>query len=163
MNNNKKFSRGVGIIEIIAATTVAAIFFSAIYALLVFSLETMQKSVREVEAVYLAKEGIEAVRFMRNEGWSANILPLVNGTTYYLDIVGNEWALLTVDPGPVSGVYTREVVFGEVIRDINDDINTVGAVDSGTRKLTVTVDWTDIGGDANNITIETYMTNFLTN
>jgi hypothetical protein len=44
-----------------------------------------------------------------------------------------------------------------VLRDINDDINTVGVLDPDTRKLVVTVEWSG----PNSIVLETYLTNFL--
>ena len=137
--NNRTCLRGVGVIEIIAATAIAAIFFTAMYELLIFSLRTVDKGVRQVEATYLSQEGVEAVRFMKNETWATNIAPLVNGTTYYPVISGNEWTLSTTNPGPINGVYTRTAIFEAVNRDASDDISAVGTLDSDTRNLTVRV------------------------
>ncbi len=158
----KKFHRGVGIIEVMTAIAIAAIFFTAIYQLLIFSVRTTHNRTMETEGIYLAQEGMEAVRFIKSAGWSANILPLVNGTIYYPVISGSEWVLSTVNPGAINSVYTRRAVFSEVKRDVNDDINSLGTADPDTRKVTITVEWNETGG-ARNIAVETYISNFLAN
>lgn len=161
--NAKKSRQGIGIVEIMTAVALAAIFFTAIYQLVIFSLRATGKNVRGFEALYLAKEGVEAVRFAKNESWTLNIAPLANAATYYPVISGGEWTLSTVNPGPINGVYTRTVTLQEVRRDVNDDISAAGTVDSGTRKVTVKVTWTETGGAHAEKIIETYVTDFLNN
>lgn len=161
--NAKKSRQGIGIVEIMTAVALAAIFFTAIYSLVIFSLRATGKNVRGLEALYLAEEGVEAVRFAKNESWDANIAPLANATTYYPVISGGEWTLSAVNPGLVNGVYTRTVTLQEVHRDVNDDISAAGVVDSGTRKITVKVTWTETGGAPAEKIIETYVTDFLNN
>lgn len=159
----KKQQRGIGIVEIMTAVALAAIFFTAIYGLVIFSSRIIGKNVRQQAALYLAEEGIEAVRFMKNESWATNIAPVAVGTAYYPVISGNEWTLTTVSPGPINGVYTRAVILYSVMRDSNDDISAAGSVDSGTRRVKVQVDWTETGGNLESVILETYITNFLNN
>lgn len=162
--NAKKARQGIGIVEIMTAVALAAIFFTAIYQLVIFSLRATGKNVRGLEALYLAEEGVEAVRFAKNESWALNIAPLANAATYYPVISGGEWTLSTVNPGLVNGVYTRTVTLQEVHRDANDDISAAGGVvDSGTRKVTVKVTWTETDGAPAEKIIETYITDFLNN
>lgn len=156
---NKK---GFGIVEIMIAVAIAIVFFLTVYELILFSTKVTFTGLRRVEATQLAQEGIEAVRTMRNNGWTANIASLANSTTYYLLISGDEWTLTATPQPAINGIFTRTVTLHEVLRDANDDIAVAGTADTKTKRLVVSVSW-DERGNTKNIDLETYITDFLAN
>ena len=153
---------GVGLVEIIIAVGIILIVFPAIFLVLLAATKSIHENIRNAEAVYFAEEGIEALRSIRNESWSANVSPLVIGTLYYPVISGNEWALTTVNPGLINSFYARTVTLGTVYRDADDTIAPSGTADTESRKATVSVTW-QFGGTIKSVTLETYITNFLKN
>lgn len=144
------------------AIAVFAIFFVSIYQALLFYNKSMKGAVKKVTAIYLAQEGIEAVRSLRNKSWDTNIITLNEAITYYPILAGGEWTLSTTNPGPIDGVYSRTVVVDKVFRNGLDDIDTAGSEDTNTKKLQVKIAWNEPAG-SKEIIVETYLTNFLDN
>lgn len=161
MNYLSKKQKGFGLIEILIVGAVIAIGFVGLVAFLVNSAGTTFKITRNTEAAALAEEGVEAIRNMRDESWNLNIKDLSTSTTYYPKIDGNKWTLVT-DPGLVNGLYTRTVLIDSVDRDGNANIVPSGTLDLNTKKVTVTVTWKE-NQKTEDVTIETYITNFLDN
>ena len=153
---------GFGVIEILIVASIISVAFIGIVQLSVLSIRPIDASVRQAEAVALAEEAIEAVRVLRNESWSGNVVPLSDSTTYYPVISSGNWTLTATDPGPIRGTYTRGIVLSPVYRDGNDNISDSGTLDSETRKITATTTWSERGSDRT-IVLETYLTNFLDN
>jgi hypothetical protein len=122
-----------------------------------------------LESGFLLEEGVEAVRLLRDGGWTANIAALTNGTTYYLSWNGTNW-VTTLTPLQVEGIFTRTVTFSAVNREsaagpTQDNIVLSGGVlDPGTRKVNIAVSWMPIGSAAlSTETVETYITNMFSN
>ena len=163
MNYLSKKQKGFGLIEILIVGSVIGIGFVGLVAFLVNSSGTTFKITRNTEAVSLAKEGMEAVRNMRDESWNLNIKDLTTSTTYYPVISGNKWTLTSTDPVLVNGLYTRTVLIDSVDRDvINANIVPSGTLELNTKRITVTVTWKE-NQKTEDVTIETYITNFLDN
>jgi type II secretory pathway pseudopilin PulG len=154
---NKK---GQSLIEIVIAVAIVVIGFFAVMGFLLFSSSASTKAKHNTEAVILAEQAMEAVRKLRDDSWSENIRPLLNGTVYYPVISSNHWVLSTTNPGATNG-YTTTVVFSAVNRDANDNIASSGTVDNNSRKVVVTTSWNDSGSKS--VTLTTYITNFNNN
>lgn len=148
-------------VEIVLAIALSTIFFLAIYEIILFSNKITANNLRSVEATHFAAEAIEAVRLIRNNGWSTYIDVIPNSTTYYITMVGDQWTLTTVAPPVLNGIFTRSVTFYEVQRDANGDIG-VGAVDTKTRRVVSMVSWSN-KGESHNASLEAYITNILSN
>ncbi len=160
----KKDSRGFGLIEILIVGAIVAISFIGLISFLISSRGITFQVARNTEATALAEEGMEAVRSMRDESWSTNIATLSTATTYYpvIDVLNNKWTLSTTDPGPINSLYTRTVIFENVNRDANDDIASSGTLDPNTKKMTAAVTWNE-NQVTKDVTLTTYITNFLSN
>ena len=135
------FREGFGLIEIIVVAAIASTTLAAFLQAGILSVRLLHAERESLEATMLAQEGMEAVRSVRDESWTNNIVPLVNGTVYYPSVVNSKWTLGTTAPGLINQVYTRQIIFSQVSRNGTDDIATSGTVDAGTRKVTVTVAW----------------------
>ena len=157
-----KNTKGFGLIEILIVVGIMGIAFVGLVAFLINSSGIIFQVTRNTEAVALAEEGVEGVRSLRDEGWTTNIATLTESATYYPVISANKWTLTTTDPGTVNNLYTRTVVIEGVNRDVNDDIAVAGTDDPNTKEVTVKVIW-KVGQDVQDVTIVTYITNFLAN
>ena len=157
-----KLEKGFGLIEILIVTALIGIAFVALVAFLINSAGLTFRVTRNTEAVALAEEGVEAVRSLRDESWDTNIAALSAGATYYPVISGNQWTLTATDPGPVNNLYTRTVTVNNVNRDVNDDIAAAGTPDPNTKEVIVVVTWAE-RQQTNDVTLTTYITNFLSN
>jgi len=160
--NRKSTKKGFGLIEIVIVTAVIGIAFVGLVAFLINSAGTTFRVTRNTEASALAEEGIEAARSLRDESWTSRVATLTAGATYYPVISASKWTLTTTNPGLVNNLYTRTVVVENVNRDANDNIAVAGTADPNTKKVTVVVSWNE-NQDVQDVTIVTYITNFLGN
>ncbi len=157
-----KKQSGFSLVELIIAISIAGIILVGMTQVVAVAIETTERERRTIEALNLAEEGMEALRAMRDESWSANIQALANGTNYYLDVSGGNWEATGANPGFMLGRYDRTFRLSEVFRDGNDDISSSGTSDPNTRKVTMTVGWRERGATTT-VVLDTYLTNFLNN
>lgn len=156
-----KNQKGMGLIEIILVVGVISASFFAIGQLGFMTMKASKDRSEKARALAVAQEGVEAVRIIRDAGWTTNIVPLTFGSTYYVATSSNQWILTATDPGLIANMYARTVVIYNVSRDINDDIVTAGGTDDpGTKKVTTTVTW---GSPTKTLELITYITNILKN
>ena len=118
---NKVSNQGFGLLEIIiSAALISASLFSLAY-MTKTALRATTESFFNAKASYLAEEALEAARFIRDKGWSANIDPLISGSVYYPVFSAGGWAASSTSPGPIDGIFERQMVFEDVYRSIADD------------------------------------------
>ena len=152
-------SSGLSIVEIIIVIAVIFASFTGLLQLSTLEARTQNLARQEAKAYILAREVLEAVRFVRDEGWDT-FAALSFDTVYYPVISGSRWTLSVSDPGLIDG-YARWAEFHEVFRDDStDDIDPAGLPDSDTRHAEISVSWTAQGGATRTITVETYLTNW---
>ena len=157
----RKTQGGFALLEaLVASALLATVLAGAIGALLITSQSGTTGGAR-LEATYLADEGIEAARLMRDSGWSANIAAHTTGTTFYLEWDGTTW-LATDTNTYIDGVFERAVVLSDVYRDGNQQIAASGSLDSNARKVTVTVSW-NVDGATSSRSLSAYITNLFSN
>ncbi len=100
------------------------------------------KNSHNVQTALLFEETSEALQFMRDQSWSANISPLEKETPYYLhwngeNFVSTSTAILH------QNLYARTFKLYEVKRDANDVISDSGSIDPNTLLASITVSWTE--------------------
>ena len=156
--------KGFGLIEIVIALSIVSGSILGIFWLAYVSFNLLGESNRRSQAAYLAEEGLEVIRILRDESWSGNVETLVSGSNYYFvfDDVSRTWSVTDVDPGQVFNIFSRRVVIHDVLRDANSDIAQVGALDPDTRRVEVEVSWPE-RGDTEEVVLETYLTNLFSN
>ncbi len=143
--NSKNFNKinittGFTIIEILIACAIISASSFAIVSAVHKGIQVSNQALRQVQAGLILEEGAEAVKTIRDNSW-ATISSLSLNTTYYLSFntSTNLWSLTTTAPSAIDGIFTRTVVFSEVLRDSNDDIASSGTTDTRTKKVTVSV------------------------
>src|SRR3989344_140757 len=86
-----KTSRGFSMVEAVIAIAIAGSFIVVLAAVNTIYIKISLSQSYKIQAAFLAEEGLEAMRFGRDENWAANILPLSNGVDYYLAFTGTSW------------------------------------------------------------------------
>jgi len=158
---------GFTLVEVMVAITIMLVaFLSLMYAFGTY-VRIAAANTNTVQASLFAEEGVEAVRLLRDGGYSANIGALANGTNYYLSWNGSGW-VATTTPVISDVLYTRRVVFSAVNRD-----NTTGQIapagsgttlDTNARGVTVSVSWLPAGtSSTSTVSVSTYITNIFAN
>ncbi|PJE76219.1 hypothetical protein COV04_00495 [Candidatus Uhrbacteria bacterium CG10_big_fil_rev_8_21_14_0_10_48_11] len=160
------FPSGFGLIELVVVLGLTALMVPSMLQFSFFVTKVMGEQQRKVEAAYLAEEGIEAVRTMRDSSWTDAIVPLSLATSYYPVLVGDSWTLNASDPGVLLGRYTLTITLDAVSRDASSNIVAPPAVggmnDDGTRLVTSTITWND-EGTPSSFSVQAYVTDFLSN
>ncbi len=155
--------RGFGLLEIvIAVAIISATIFSLSYVFLIASkLETM--SLDKIRANFIAEEGLEASRFLRDTSWAGNLAGLSQGQTYYFSFATttSTWSVGT-NGSEIDKLFLRKVTLENVYRNGSYDIADSGALDSDTKKINVSVEWLE-RGSTTTITASTYLTNIFNN
>ena len=138
-----KKNNGFGLLEVVLGVARISISVFGLLSVAQNSLRVSEYSLREAQAGYLLLEGAEAVRFMRDMGWT-NVGNLSTSATYYItySITTNTFATSTVDTF-IDGVFSRSFTVSDVNRDASDDMVAAPAeiYDSGTKKITVNMSW----------------------
>ena len=155
-------NRGLGMIEILIVVAIIGLFLFGAFELITLTTITNANQERRAQATQLTQEGIEAVRALRAASWSAHIADLTSGANYYAVSSGETWSIVSGNPGPIDGVFTRTITLDAVNRDADDNISSSGTPDPDTRLVTSAVTWQE-HGQARTVTLKTYLTNFLSN
>ena len=149
---------GFGLLEIVVGVTVISVSFFGLMSVSQISLRLVEKGAQNIQAAFLIEEGIEAVKFLRDSGWNANIAPLNLNTDYYFSFNNSMW-LATTSQIIIDGVYERYFTVEEVYRDANDDIVPSGTQDPDTLAILVRVSWQE-RGRTHTVEIASYLTNW---
>lgn len=144
-------------IEVLLASSLVTVFFVSFALYYTKAAAVTAQTTRYIQSSFLLEEGIEVVKGLRDDGWGEHIVPLTNGTTYYLSWNGTAWSPTTT-PSRVENFYARTFVLSAVNRDGSDDIAVSGTNDPGTRKLTMSVAWNVRGATTTRMT-EAYIVN----
>lgn len=156
------YKKGSALVEIL----VAVFIFSAILGSLITAssmyLRGAGDSLRSAKGAYLAQEGVEAIKIMRDTGWS-NISTLNNNTDYYLyfdtsSSTNNTWKA-TSTISTIDSIFDRTFKLYSVNRDSNGRVVlNGGTLDSNTREVNVSVSWKLKGATTTKV-LSTYITN----
>ncbi len=121
------------------------------------SLQLSNRNTQTVRAGFLLEEGIEAARILRDNGWRKGLGGWPSGASYRLNFTGGTWAT-TTDISLIDNLFDRIITVTDVYRDGNNDIAVSGALDTNTKKITVSVAWRGRSATTTN-TVDAYLTN----
>lgn len=154
---------GFSLVEVIIAASIITISVLSIVGVYSTFVKNTFDNTRPIQATYLAEEGVEAVKSMRDFGWNSNISSLTVGSTYrlYFNNSLNKWQATTTAT-LIDSTFDRTIVLGTAYRDGSDNLTVSGTADSNTRLLTVNVAWINHGATSTK-TLQTYITNLFDN
>ena len=133
---------GMSLVEVLLAIAIFAVVVTGVIGAIIYGQESTAVAGARERATKIAEEGIEAVRNIRDSGYSN--LP-VDGT-YGLVISGGVWTLSGASD--ITDIFTRTV--------------TLSTIDSRTRNVTVDVTWTQTVQRPGSISVNTYLTDWVT-
>ncbi|MBI2087026.1 MAG: prepilin-type N-terminal cleavage/methylation domain-containing protein [Candidatus Zambryskibacteria bacterium] len=155
---DKNSSPGLTLVEVMIATAIILTFLVALIGTYNTFMKMAFASTDIVKAAYLAEEGIEVVKFLRNSSWEGNILTLSPEVDYNLTFENNLWQATTTSIF-IDGIFERKIIFSEVYRDPSAQIvSSGGTLDPDTRMVTAIVSWKR-GAATTTKSIPTYITN----
>lgn len=157
------FKKGTGLVEILIAIFIFSIILGSLITVGNMYISESGESLKNAEAAYIAQEGIEAVKTIRDNNWS-NISNLTNNVNYYLyfdtsSSTNNIWLATTT----VYSVdfFTRTFQLNPVYRDSNGRIvANGGTLDVNTKKIIVYVSWKSKSATTTK-NLSTYITNVI--
>src|SRR3989338_403871 len=159
-NINLKLNNGLTLVEVVVATSIVLVFLLALFAVSNLYLRTVFLNTKSVKATFIAEEGLEALRFLRNVSWDANIATLSNDTDYGLVLDSGSWEATTTNIY-IDNTFERFAVLSAVYRDVfNDIVSSGGTLDPDTKLVTGTVSWNN-GSATTTKVISTYLANIL--
>ena len=135
--------RGITSLEVVIGISIAALIIAFSANAVTLFLTSAREVTERTQALYLAEEGLELVRYIRDEDWN-EIAGLTTNDTHYLDVSAGSIGI-TGSPETI-GDFSRSFTVSNVYRDATtDDIvasTTGGSVaDTGAKYVTVTVNW----------------------
>ncbi|MBI3633949.1 MAG: hypothetical protein HY226_06720 [Candidatus Vogelbacteria bacterium] len=157
----KSQKKGAGIMEVIVGLAIVMLGVFVLLRTYNYYLKFGLLHKYDVQAALLAEEGIEAVKLLRDSGWTNKISTLNSGIVYRLAFVNSSWTSTTTVKY-IDGVFDRTFVLSDVYRDSNDDVANSGTLDPGTRKLIVFVAYRS-GLSTTTKSISAYITNLFAN
>jgi prepilin-type N-terminal cleavage/methylation domain-containing protein len=134
-----RINRGFSLIEVILSSAVFALLVTAFVGTYLYGEEASSLAGNRARAGMLASEGLEAVRNIRDAGFSA----LVDGT-YGLTTTGNQWNLS--GSNDVTGMFTRQV--------------TLSTIDTKRKSVTSVVAWQQNPQRTGSVSLTTELTNW---
>ena len=152
--------RGISALEILVGLSIIILVLGGVVAAFQEHLSVGLRDTNEIKAAYLAEEGIEAVRFLRDNNWSA-FSSLAMEFPYYLyySTTTSAWEATTTAQ-TIDGEFQRTFVLERVYRRNSDDdiipLSDAAAktLDPETKKVTVRVTWEGKAAE-----LMTYLTN----
>ncbi len=150
------YKKGFGIIEVLIAASIIVAVLSALIAVNNIFISSSSSNIDKLQATFLAEEGIEAVKSIRDYGWATKIATLTNNTTYYLVFTSGQW-VATTTPQYVDGKL-RSFTLDPAYRNGSDQLASSCTLDVETKKVTVSVAWAQKGATTTK-TVSTYITN----
>ena len=132
-------NKGFSLIEVLLTISIFSMFMVALIGVLSIGEESSSLAGKRIQAVYLAEEGLEALRNIRDE----NFINLVNGS-YGLVKIGNQWNFSALPD--VTGIFTRTI-----------NISTVNA---NIKLVTSTITWQQNLQRNGSVILTTYLTNW---
>lgn len=153
--------QGFTVIEILIVIAVFIIIFVSVLGFFTLDARLLDINKMKLKALSMAEEGVEIVRFVRdNQSWASTLAVFNLNSAYHPAISGSSWNIISGSEN-ING-FTRSIIFSAVSRDANDNIEDVynsANNDPNTKKVTVTVSWTDRSGTMSE-SLSAYLTNW---
>jgi len=159
--------KGFGVLEIIVALAIVGGSLYALASVFLLASASLEVSTQKLQASFLAEEGFEVLRFLRDSGWDQNIVPLGGGSEYYLSFspLASSWSIVSTSPGLIDGMFERSFRVDNASRDSSANIEMTynpANDDPETKKVTTEVTWS-FKNQNYVLVFETYLTDVFNN
>ena len=157
-------NKGFGLLEIVIAVAIVGGALWALASVFLLAERAQELSREKLQAVFLAEEGLEVLRYLRDAGWNQNIASLALGADYYLTFASStsQWVISSAPVPAVDGIFSRSFLVQAVLRDSGDNIAPSGTNDPETRKIIMKVAWS-FQQSSESVSLEAYLTDIFNN
>lgn len=138
MNRSSFFYKGISILEVVVAAAILLILTTSIAGAWQSYIKLTRISNERTQAALLLEEAADGLRFLRDNGWAANINSQSTNTAFGISWNGTSYQFDTT-PQLINNLYNRTVTFSRVSRDVQDNISSSGTDDAKTRKVSILV------------------------
>jgi len=128
-------NRGFMIVEVLIAASIITVSILVAMSVTQKSVYVSRQAFHITQAAFLLEEGAENTRIMRDNAWSN---------------------VTTLNSSEQIGIFTRTIIASNVTRNVTTGDIGAGALDSGTKLITVTVSWPE-GGTVITQTLQFYI------
>jgi len=161
MVNKSINTHGISLIEVLVGATIVTLVLAGVVGTLQLYSVSSRLNLEKIQAALLLEEGVEAVRFMRDAGWTQNMTALSEEIPYYLEPIATGWEATTTQSLIDSQFYRTAVISSVYRRNTDDDIvdsasSEAKTLDPDTKKVVVTVTWGR--GEASDVSFTTGVT-----
>ncbi len=145
-------------IEVIIAVSLLVIFATGAVIAVLGSLVASRLAEEETKAAYLATEGLEAVKSIRDQNWN-----YLTNSTHGLSKTNGYWEFLGSSDTDPSVKFTRVITISDVQRNGSGDIvASGGTIDPDTKKAVAEVSWHFLPSALSSAIETIYLTNWQT-
>ena len=150
-------TRGVTVVEVMVSLFIFSLVLVFIFQTFTLFFNAQQRVLEHTQALFFAEEGIEILKYIRDDDW-VDIDSRTVGTRYYL-AVASTTASITTTPEVIDGRYTRSFILRAGYRTAGNDLvpsTTSGSsVDGDTYIVESYVNW----GDGEEVELQGLLTN----
>jgi len=135
---NISSSDGFSLVEAILAVSIFGLIVTALVGSYLYGIEGTADAGMRSRAVFLAQEGIEAVRSIKQQAFNELVLSQSG-----IDDSSNQWEFLGEGTTETIDIFTRTITFANVCRDASDIITACPGLytDLFTKEVIVEVSW----------------------
>ena len=158
-------NKGFALVEIVIASAIVSISIFSLSTVSVLGSRLQRQSLEKIRANFLAEEGLEVMRFLRDKSWNANLANFFPGTNYYISFATttSEWSIGSTAVSYIDFLFERKLTVENVFRDSNDNIVLSGGTnDPDSKKITSYVSWPE-GNATTTISLSTYLSDIFDN
>lgn len=161
-NNSNKYISGITLIEVIVGIGIITIILVGLISAFQVFLKASLTNTEKIQSAFLLEEGMEVVRFLRDENWS-NISNLTNNIDYYTYFSGTNWNITSI--ATTTNSFTRKIIFSDVYRR-NSDSDIVASTSPDAKTLDVNSRFVTIrvsSDTLDEVKLQAYITNLFSN
>ena len=151
------YTKGVSVVEVMIGLFIFSLILIFIFHTFSLFFAAQRKALETTQALYLAEEGTELLKYIRDASWTqiTNVTP---GTTRYLAVATGTIAI-SATPEVINSQFTRSFILRRAYRNSSNDLvpsTTSGAtIDSGSFVVESRVTW----GANKSVELHTLLTN----
>ena len=133
-------TQAITLVEALVAVAIIGIILVFVMQTQTLFFASARTSMETTKATYLAEEGQELVRYLRDADWN-QIAALSTGSPHYFNVTGSG-VTITSTPEVIDSRYTRSFTLTSLSRSASGDfVSSGGTSDTGSRVVTVDIDW----------------------
>ena len=137
-----RVKNGFGLVELLIVIFIVSLSLVYVFGIVSQLTRASGNAYLAYQANLINESNFEVIRALRDSGWTTNIAPLSNDSTYYTNVQNGVVSLAQIDPGLIYQNFQTSVVVEAVYRDENDNIASSGTLDADIKKFTSTTLWT---------------------